>query len=100
MVKNISIKELTDYKKLLNKKGLSRNVIWQQPFVYCFGRRDDTVIIGGANIYPEQIAPVLFNGQIKDVHSFKLQLTSIKSNTRYFMFYWSSKPAFPILRNN
>lgn len=61
-----------DYKKLLRKKGLSRNIIWQQPFIYCFGRRDDTVIIGGANVYPEQIAPVLFNGKIKDVHSFKL----------------------------
>ena len=73
-----------DYKKLFNKKGLSRNVIWQQPFVYCFGRRDDTVIIGGANVYPEQIAPVLFNGQIKDVHSFKLATDFDKEQHQIF----------------
>lgn len=61
-----------DYKKLMKKKGLSEDIVWQQPFVYCFGRRDDTVIIGGANIFPEQIAPVLFNSKVKDIHSFKL----------------------------
>lgn len=61
-----------DYKKLLKKNGLPESIVWQQPFVYCFGRRDDTVIIGGANIFPEQIAPVLFNSKIKDIHSFKL----------------------------
>ena len=36
------------------------------------GRRDDTVIIGGGNVFPEQIAPVLFNSRVKDIHSFKL----------------------------
>lgn len=61
-----------DYKKLLKKKGLSEEIIWQQSFVYCFGRRNDTVIIAGANIYPEQVAPALFNDRIKDIHSFKL----------------------------
>lgn len=61
-----------DYKKIFKKKKLSEDLIWQQPFVYCFGRRDDTVIIGGANIFPEQIAPVLFNEKNKDIHSFKL----------------------------
>jgi len=61
-----------DYKKLLKKKGLTEEIVWQQPFVYCFGRRDDTVIVGGANVYPEQIAPALFNDKVKDIHSFKL----------------------------
>lgn len=61
-----------DYKKIIKKKKLPLDIIWQQPFVYCFGRRDDTVIIGGANVFPEQIAPVLFNGKVQDIHSFKL----------------------------
>jgi phenylacetate-CoA ligase len=63
-----------DYKKLIKKAGLSEGIIWQQPFVYCFGRRDDTVIVGGGNVFPEQIAPALFNPGITDVHSFKLGL--------------------------
>lgn len=61
-----------DYKKLIKKAGLPEDIVSQQPFVYCFGRRDDTVIIGGANIFPEQIAPALFNEKINDIHSFKL----------------------------
>lgn len=74
-----------DYKKLLRKKKLNPDeVVWQQPFVYCFGRRDDTVIIGGANVYPEQIAPVLFNGKIKDIHSFKLATDFDKEQHQLF----------------
>ncbi|MFA7253593.1 MAG: hypothetical protein WC107_03485 [Patescibacteria group bacterium] len=61
-----------DYKRLIKKAGLPLSIISQQPFVYCFGRRDDTIIIGGANIFPEQIAPALFNEKVKDIHSFKL----------------------------
>jgi len=74
-----------DYKKLLRKKKLNPDeIVWQQPFVYCFGRRDDTVIIGGANIYPEQIAPVLFNEKVKDVHSFKLSTKFDKEQHQLF----------------
>jgi len=61
-----------DYRKLIRKAGLSEEIIVQQPFVYCFGRREDTVIVAGANIYPEQIAPALFNDKVKNIHSFKL----------------------------
>ncbi|MDH4359091.1 MAG: hypothetical protein OEV37_04150 [Candidatus Berkelbacteria bacterium] len=73
-----------DYKKLLRKKGLSEDIVWQQPLVYCFGRGDDTVIVGGANVYPEQIAPVLFSGNIKDVHSFKLAADFDKEQHQIF----------------
>jgi phenylacetate-CoA ligase len=73
-----------EYKKLLKKKGLSEDIIWQQPFVYCFGRRDDTVIIGGANVYPEQIAPALFNEKVKDIHSFKLATDYDKEQHQLF----------------
>ncbi|MEI8143471.1 MAG: hypothetical protein WCG48_02565 [Candidatus Berkelbacteria bacterium] len=61
-----------DYKKMLSDKDIPSNVIFQQPFVYCFGRRDDTVMVGGGNIFPEQIDPVLFNDKSNDIHSFKL----------------------------
>lgn len=61
-----------DYKKIFQENGLPDDIIWQQPFVYCFGRRNDTVIIGGGNIFPEQIAPALFNSEVQDIHSFKL----------------------------
>ena len=74
-----------DYKKLLRKKKLNPDeIVWQQPFVYCFGRRDDTVIIGGANVYPEQIAPALFNEKVKDIHSFKLATDYDKEQHQLF----------------
>lgn len=74
-----------DYKKILRKKKLNPDeFIWQQPFVYCFGRRDDTVIVGGANVYPEQIAPALFNEKIKDIHSFKLATDFDKEQHQLF----------------
>ena len=73
-----------DYKKLLRKCGAPADIVWQQPFVYCFGRRDDTVIIGGANVYPEQIAPVLFNEKVKDIHSFKLATDFDKEQHQLF----------------
>jgi phenylacetate-CoA ligase len=73
-----------DYKKIFKKKGLSEDLVWQQPFVYCFGRRDDTVIVGGANIFPEQIAPALFNSKVKDIHSFKLATDFDKEQHQLF----------------
>ena len=74
-----------DYKKLLRKKKLNPGeVVWQLPFVYCFGRRDDTVIIGGANVYPEQIAPALFNEKVHDIHSFKLATDFDKEQHQIF----------------
>ena len=74
-----------DYKKLLRKKKLNPDeFIWQQPFIYCFGRRDDTVIVGAANVYPEQIAPVLFNEKVKDIHSFKLATDFDKEQHQLF----------------
>jgi len=37
------------------KKYHSDNLIWKLPFVYLFGRKDNTKIFYGANIYPEHI---------------------------------------------
>ena len=63
-----------DYKEILKKKKINPDIVWQQPFVYCFGRRDDTVCVGGANIFPEQISPVLFSNIVNDIHSFKIAI--------------------------
>lgn len=64
-----------DYKKLIKQNKIIAESIWQHPFVYCFGRRDDTIMIAGAKIYPEQIAPALFTGDMGDIHNFKLILS-------------------------
>lgn len=71
-MENILQKHGYDYKKLIRKRGLPEDIIVEQPFVYCLGRGSDTIIVGGANIFPEQIAPVLFNEKVKDIHSFKI----------------------------
>lgn len=73
-----------DYKKMMKKKGVPEDIVVQQPFAYCFGRRDDTVIIGGANVFPEQIAPALFNEKVKDIHSFKLATEFDKEQHQLF----------------
>jgi len=73
-----------DYKKLIKAQGLPEEIVWQQPFVYCFGRRDDTVSVCGAKIFPEQIAPALFNEEIKDIHSFKLATGFDEKQHQYF----------------
>ncbi len=67
-----------DYKKMIREAGVSSKTIWQQPFVYCFGRSSDTVIIGGGNIFPEQVSPALINSKNKNIHSFKLSVKADK----------------------
>jgi len=58
--------------KILFKKGYSKNKIWKWPFVYTFGRKNNVVSIGGANIYPENIEPVLYQRGVKKINTFKL----------------------------
>jgi len=84
-MENVLKKHGYDYRKIIKKKGLPENIIVQQPFVYCFGRRDDVVIVGGANVHPEQIAPALFNDIVNDVHSFKLTIDFDKQQRQLFI---------------
>lgn len=51
------------------------NFDWKLPFVYLFGRSDLTVIFYGANIYPENIKPVLDNRIWSNLLSGKFQMT-------------------------
>ena len=48
------------------KKHHSEKLIWKLPFVYLFGRKDNTKIFYGANIYPEHIKNCLENEGIID----------------------------------
>lgn len=48
---------------------------WKLPYVYLFGRTDLTVIFYGANIYPENIKPVLDHGKWSDSLSGKFSMT-------------------------
>lgn len=63
-----------DFYKILSKHGLKPDIIWQLPFVYCYGRRDDVVIVGGGNVFPEQITPVLTDDKLCLIHSLKLAM--------------------------
>jgi len=65
-----------EYEDILKNKGLPAEIVWKQPFVFCFGRRTDTVIVGGANIFPEQIMPAIICEKTKNINSFKLSLES------------------------
>lgn len=74
-----------DYEEELKKRGAPLETVWQQPFVYIFGRRDDTVIIGGGNIFPEQIEPIFFSIDQKEIHSMKLRI--IPDEEQHQLFY-------------
>jgi len=73
-----------DVKKMLIQKGYSKNKIWKWPFLYTFGRKDNTVSIGGANVYPENIEPVLYRKELRRINSFRLTIeTSEKGEMRF-----------------
>lgn len=72
------------YKEIFQVYGLSGKLVWQQPFVYCFGRQSDTISIVGALIAPEQIAPALINDKVKGIHSFKIAIVSDKKQHSRF----------------
>lgn len=65
--KMISILEKHGYdiKKELTKYN-AENLVWKLPFVYLFGRKDNTRIFYGANIYPEHIKNCLEQDAIID----------------------------------
>jgi len=73
-----------DIEKLLMKDGYSKNKIWKWPFVYTFGRKDNVISIGGANVYPENIEPVLYRKEMEKINSFKLGVeTSEEGEMRF-----------------
>ncbi len=91
-VEEILKKHGYDYKKMIKEQGLPEEIVRQQPFVYCFGRRDDTVSVCAAKIFPEQIEPALFNEEVTDIHSFKLATAFDKKQRQYFYILLELKP--------
>lgn len=73
-----------DAEKILLKKGYSKNKIWKWPFVYTFGRRDNVISIGGANVYPENIEPVIYRREMRRINSFKLGIEESKEGGMRF----------------
>jgi phenylacetate-CoA ligase len=63
-----------DIENMLIDKGYSKNKIWKWPFLYTFGRKDNVVSIGGANVYPENLEPVLYRKELRRVNIFKLAI--------------------------
>ncbi len=49
---------------------------WYLPFLYVYGRKDSTISIMGANIYPEDVESIVYSDPVlaKSVHSFSMSL--------------------------
>jgi phenylacetate-CoA ligase len=58
---------------------------WYLPFLYVFGRKDSTVSVMGANIYPEDVESIIFSDMLlaKNIHSFLISLVDdVEGNPR------------------
>lgn len=69
--------------KNLSSEGFK--YVWKLPFLYALGRSDDTISIGGANIYPENIMSGL--KKFNEVSSFKLSSSLDENNNTKFDIY-------------
>ena len=49
---------------------------WYLPFLYVYGRKDSTISVMGANIYPEDVESIVFSDPVlaKTVHSYSMSL--------------------------
>lgn len=72
-VRNVFHAHGVDLSSEIIKAGIA-NHIWNLPFVYVFERRDFTVKLSGANIYPEEIRRVLDHGSFADTVTGKCTL--------------------------
>ncbi|MBE0476145.1 MAG: phenylacetate--CoA ligase family protein [Coriobacteriia bacterium] len=59
---------------LMEERGYSRGDVWRLPFLYCYGRADGTVVVGGANVYPENIIAVLAEVGDREILGHKLSV--------------------------
>jgi phenylacetate-CoA ligase len=48
-----------DVRARLAELGCDRGDLWRLPFFYCLGRTDGAVLVGGVNVYPENVATAL-----------------------------------------
>lgn len=49
---------------------------WYLPFLYVYGRKDSTISVMGANIYPEDVESIVYSDPLlaRSVHSFSMSL--------------------------
>lgn len=72
--------------KLLEKKGYYKEKIWQWPFVYTFGRKENAISIIGANVYSDNIEAALHTKETEEINSFKLSVqTDKQGNTLFYI---------------
>lgn len=94
----ISILEQHNYDvfSIFHEKGYSRNKIWKWPFIYVFGRSDETISIGGANIYPENIEAAMHTKKTEKINNFKLSVkTSDIGEMRFYILLELKKGTNP-----
>ena len=60
----------------------SENLIWHLPFVYLFGRKDNTKVYYGANIYPEHIKSCLEKDEVINLVTGKFFMDIIFDNNQ------------------
>ncbi|HEY3317936.1 MAG TPA: phenylacetate--CoA ligase family protein [Coriobacteriia bacterium] len=65
-----------DAAALMKEHGRSVADIWPMPFLYCYGRADGTVSVGGANVYPENVAAILAGADDTDILGHKLGIVN------------------------
>lgn len=75
-----------DIHKLMPEYGLSSESILQWPIVYVYGR-NDAIIIGGGNVYAEDVAPAILNRKNKYIYTFKLEIKELEDMTQKFFVH-------------
>ncbi|EKD90213.1 MAG: hypothetical protein ACD_31C00097G0002 [uncultured bacterium] len=68
----------------LKKEGYNKDMIWEWPFLYIFGRTGNVVKILGANIYPENIEVALYNDETNEINNFRLKGNTNKDGNTNF----------------
>lgn len=59
----------------LTQLGYDHGDLWKLPFFYCLGRADGAVMVGGLNVYPENIGTVLTSANDASILGHKIALT-------------------------
>ena len=84
----------------LRDAGVSENHVWQMPFMYAFGRKD-CVIVDGANIYAEGVAPALLKPGMESITNWKLSVQEREDGRLQFVILVQSREGVgPIARDD
>lgn len=84
---------------LLQDYKLSPDYVFKWPIIYLYGR-NDAVIIGGGNIFPEDIEAAIIKRENKEIYSFKLEIKELEDMTQKFVVHLELKPGLKIEKHN